>query len=465
MNEDIEREQRALPDAPFAEMALLAHALESTPVRELALSLPAGAWTQESARAIVDVMRDEQDAGNPATRVAFVEALHARAVGPGDIAALMRPLDWDGSGLKVAEQNAAIVRERYDARVAILKCEAMAMQIRQRPDQARAILRVLVNDVSGFAATTGDGYVQAGVALTEAFTESAARARGAGSEAGLIVTGCHQLDNDPVGGFEAGDLVTWVMVSGHGKTAALGMIALRAAMARTGVAFISAEMARKQIGRRWAALLTGYSFTSLRTWSLSADQQAQAARAKRYVDTLPLYIDDTGTPSLAHVLTQARKLKRDHPEIGIICIDYMTLIQGTGNNFTEQYNTVVRALKRLAKELRVCIIGLVQPDAQTIERRPDGEQMPKLTDIAWCQEFRNQSDLVICGYRPGQSALRRLAPGATLNNDDDKGRFVIAKARNTQLAEWVWSWWGGGMAFNGGCWLQFESLVSAGVAA
>lgn len=300
--------------------------------------------------------------------------------------------------------------------------------------------------------TMGRGYVPASTAIYEAYEDAERRA--SGDTASTIKTGVPAIDGDPVGGLEPGDLVTWVMVSGHGKTAAMAQVSLRAALAGTGVGFVSAEMVRRQIARRWAALLTGIEFARLKKWSLSAAEIARATYAAGVVSTLPLWIDDTGTPSLAHVLQQARQLKAQHASLGIIVVDYLTLIQGEGTTAVERYGQAVRALKKLAKELGVAVVGLVQPDARSIERRgaSDGGPMPQLADIAWCQEFRNQSDLIVCGYRPGQA-------GET--QDDTVGRFATLKNRNGGAGQWSWSWWGAAMAYDRGCWEQLDALMAA----
>jgi replicative DNA helicase len=232
----------------------------------------------------------------------------------------------------------------------------------------------------------------------------------------------------------------------------MALLSLRAALNGTGVAFISAEMIRRQIGRRWASILTGLPFAKLKSWDLHPSDIARATYAHGIIDTLPLYIDDTGTPSLSHVVTQARRLTARHPDVKLLVVDYITLVQGTGNNQVESYGQVIRALKRLAKELQVAIVGLVQPDAKTIERRGMDEQMPELADIAWSQEFRNQSDLIITGYRPDESERQRTGK----RGEDTRGFFAVRKSRNSGGGDWCWSWDGKVMGYDGGCWRWFN---------
>jgi replicative DNA helicase len=114
-------------------------------------------------------------------------------------------------------------------------------------------------------------------------------------------------------------------------------------------------------------------------------------------------------------------------------------------------------MKRLAKELKVAIIGLVQPDARGIERREADQQMPELADIAWSQEFRNQSDLIVTGYRPGESHRQRTGQRA----EDTVGHFVVRKSRNSVGGHWAWAWDGATMGYDCGCWGWFDAQFSS----
>jgi replicative DNA helicase len=441
-----------LPRSVDAETALLDAALYSTEARDLVLALPPGAMTIPSYQPIVQVMKSMAAAGAPPDQISLLEAAAAMGMDRDAIYETIKDVDGASMADAYAPRHAKIIRERYEQRLAIQRVHAALELMVTKPADTAQITRTLVSTLIDFAAGDDTGFVQAARAMVEAYDASSKRA--AGDLSATIRTGVTALDEDPVGGLEPGDLVTLVMVSGHGKTAAMAMIAARAAMLGTGVGFVSAEMARRQIALRWAALLTGIAFRKLKAWDLNAAELARATYAMGVMEQLPLYIDDAGTPSLGHVVTQVRRLVQRHPEVRIVCIDYLTLIQGNAGNSTENHNQVVRTMKRLAKEMQIVIIGLVQPDARTIEKRGDEEQMPRLDDIAWCQEFRNQSDLIICGYRHGKALARH---GGT--PEDSFGAFRVAKSRNGGVAEWTWKWNGPTMAFDFGCWHQLDAMT------
>lgn len=440
-----------LPTAVAAEAALIDAALSESAARDLVLSLPAGAITSPAYQPLLPLMKAMQAEGLPPDRISLIEA--ARATGTIDCDALwdtLQEIDGASSHAGDAEPHAKIVRERYEQRVVIQRVHAALELMVTKPESARRVAQQLLATMVEFAGDGQSGFVQAATAMVAGFDQAERKARGDASA--TIRTGVTQLDGDPVGGLEPGDLVSLVMTSGHGKTATMAMISARAALAGTGVGFVSAEMTGKQIALRWAALLTGIPFARLKAWDLMPADIARATDALSVVTTLPLYIDDMGTPTLQHVMTQMRRLCQRHPDVRIVCVDYMTLVQGNAGNSTENHNQVVRTMKRLAKELSIAIIGLVQPDARTIEKRGDEEQMPTLSDIAWCQEFRNQSDLIITGYRHGKALARHGG-----NPPDTFGTFRVAKSRNGGIAEWTWPWLGSAMAFDSGCWNQLEA--------
>ncbi len=440
----------ALPRAVDAETGLMDAALHTAAAREIALALPTGAITVPSYQPLLTLMHAEQAAGRPADRIALVELARARGEDADAIYETMQDVDGACPSDAMADDYARIIRDRYEQRLVIQRVHSTLELMIAKPGESRQTARRLVESMLDFAGDGQAGFVHAVTAFSEAMLDSAKRATG--DTSAIITTGVPVLDGEPVGGLEPGDLCTWVMVSGHGKTAALALVALRAAQQGTGVGFVSAEMARRQIARRWASLLTGIPFAKLKAGELSRDQVSRATYAEGLIGAMPLYIDDTGTPSLAHVLTQARRLVQRHPEVRLLVVDYMTLVQGAGLNVVEQYGQVIRAMKRLAKELGVAIVGLVQPDARHIERRGPDEQMPELSDIAWSQEFRNQSDLIITGYRPGESERQRSG----VRGEDHTGRFMVRKSRNSAGGQWSWAWDGATMGFDGGCWGEFD---------
>ncbi len=441
-----------LPRAIDAEAGLVASALDDHQSRELLLALPAGAITVPSYVPLVALMRAAQADGVPCDRIALLERARGLGMDGDALFETMRDIE-EAAEWSWSDASAKLLRDRYEQRVVIQRVHATLELMVTKPDDAPRTARALVESLLDFSAKDAPGFRHAAEALRDAY--AVAKQRAAGDPAGSITTGVAQLDGDDVGGLEAGDLVTWLMVSGHGKTAAAELIGLRAALAGTGVGFFSAEMKDEQVARRWGALFTGIPFQKLKSWDLHAADQARAHYAEGVIQQLPLYVDDQGTPSLAHVVAQSRRLLARDPRVKILMVDYVTLIQSGGNTEVESVMRTARALKRLAKELKVVVIGLCQVDAKAVEKLDPDEQMPQANQASWSQELRNQSDIMICGYRPGEAWRQKTGQ----RKEDYVGRFSAQKTRNAAGGSWTWSWHGPTMAFDHGCWATFDAML------
>jgi replicative DNA helicase len=105
---------------------------------------------------------------------------------------------------------------------------------------------------------------------------------------------------------------------------------------------------------------------------ISRDEFQQLSFASQRLAELPLYIDDTPALSIAALRTRARRLKRRH-DIGLIVVDYLQLLQGSGrsnDNRVNEISEISRGLKTLAKELSVPVIALSQL-SRAVESRED----------------------------------------------------------------------------------------------
>jgi replicative DNA helicase len=73
----------------------------------------------------------------------------------------------------------------------------------------------------------------------------------------------------------------------------------------------------------------------------------------------PMFIDDTPAVTVAYVRAKARRIQRAHG-LGLVVIDYLGLMRGTGDNRAQEVGSISRGLKALAKELKVPVIALAQ---------------------------------------------------------------------------------------------------------
>jgi replicative DNA helicase len=241
----------------------------------------------------------------------------------------------------------------------------------------------------------------------------AERALNSGGHLSGFTTGLESL-NGKIGGLHKSDLIIVAGRPGMGKSSLATNIAFAAAQrfirdaedgiepeksAGAPVALFSLEMSADQLATRILAEESGISSENLRMGKISQQEFRHLARAAAELQSLPLYIDDTPGLTIAALRTRARRLKRQKG-IGIVVIDYLQLLQGTGkssnDNRVQEISEISRGLKQLAKELNVPVIGLSQL-SRAVEQRED--KRPQLSDLRESGSIEQDADIVLFIYR------------------------------------------------------------------
>ncbi|MGN6496307.1 MAG: replicative DNA helicase [Tsuneonella sp.] len=245
--------------------------------------------------------------------------------------------------------------------------------------------------------------------------------------------------NDKIGGLHDSDLVILAGRPGMGKTALATNIAFNGAerllhdrrdgigdkeSVGSGVAFFSLEMSADQLATRILAEQAKISSEALRMGKLSRDEFQQLSFASQRLAELPLYIDDTPALSIAALRTRARRLKRKH-DIGLIVVDYLQLLQGSGratDNRVNEISEISRGLKTLAKELDLPVIALSQL-SRAVEQRDD--KRPMLSDLRESGSIEQDADMVWFVYREDYYVASR-EPKVPQADDDIKSHEAHA---------------------------------------
>ena len=219
--------------------------------------------------------------------------------------------------------------------------------------------------------------------------------------------------NEKIGGLHDSDLIILAGRPGMGKTSLATNIAFNAASrlqndlaagidesqsVGAATAFFSLEMSADQLATRILAEQAGISSESLRTGRISREDFQQLSFASQRLAELPLYIDDTPALTIAALRARARRLKRKH-NIGLIIVDYLQLLQGTGranDNRVNEISEISRGLKTLAKELNVPVIALSQL-SRAVESRED--KKPMLSDLRESGSIEQDADMVWFVFR------------------------------------------------------------------
>jgi replicative DNA helicase len=237
-------------------------------------------------------------------------------------------------------------------------------------------------------------------------------------------------------GFQNTDLIILAARPSVGKTAFALNLARNAALhptKPTPVAFFSLEMSAGQLVQRILSAESEIWLEKISRGKMEEHEMKQLyARGIQKLSQAPLFIDDTPALNIFELRAKARRLK-NASNIGMIIIDYLQLMSGTGENRNsnreQEISNISRSLKGLAKELQIPIIALSQLSRE-VEKRKEGNKMPQLSDLRESGAIEQDADMVMFLYRPEYYDITQDEMG---DNNRGETHVRIAKHRNGSL--------------------------------
>ena len=233
-------------------------------------------------------------------------------------------------------------------------------------------------------------------------------------------------------GFHNSELIILAARPAMGKTAFALNIATNAAKSDIPVLLFSLEMSKEQLVNRVLCSEAMIDSNKLKTGKIEENDWVKIVDVLGPLSEAEMYIDDTAGISITEIRAKARKLKLEK-NIGLIIIDYLQLIQGSGNRRNgsreQEISEISRSLKILAKELNIPVIALSQL-SRASEQRSD--HRPMLSDLRESGSIEQDADIVMFLYRDDyyneESESKNIA------------EVIIAKNRSgsTGTAELLW---------------------------
>src|SRR5712671_6878939 len=264
------------------------------------------------------------------------------------------------------------------------------------------------------------GFQRFAQALTTA-VEMAAHAYQRDGKLSGLATGLRDLDR-MMGGLQHSDLIILAGRPGMGKTALATNLAYNVAKAWRGevkadgrvesvdggiVGFFSLEMSAEQLATRIISEQTEIPSNRIRRGEIETGDFDRIAEAAREMETIPLYIDETGGLAISQLAARARRLKRQRG-LDLLVIDYIQLLQGSSHRAqqgrVQEVTEITTGLKTLAKELNVPILALSQLSRQ-VESRDD--KRPQLSDLRESGSIEQDADVVLFVFREEYYHLMR----------------------------------------------------------
>lgn len=235
-------------------------------------------------------------------------------------------------------------------------------------------------------------------------------------------TGYVEMDR-MTAGLQPSDLIILAGRPSMGKTAFAMNIAQHVALVdKVGVGIFSLEMSHEQLVMRLLCSVGRIDSQRIRTGRLHPEDWPKLTRAVGMLENAPIYIDDTPAISVLEMRAKVRRLAAQH-NIGMILVDYLQLMRGrsTSENRNQEISEISRALKAMAKELKIPVLALSQLN-RGLESRTD--KRPMMSDLRESGAIEQDADVICFIYRD------EVYNKAEDNPEKGCAEIIIGKQRN-----------------------------------
>ncbi len=250
-----------------------------------------------------------------------------------------------------------------------------------------------------------------------------------------VSTGYDRL-NQITQGFKPGELIVVAARPAVGKTAlCLNFAHKIATHSKKAVAIFSLEMSKEQLFNRLVAMDSCVDAKRINSGRLtSATDRVKVYNSIKTLENAKIYIDDTPSIKLNDIITKSTKLQAHEPDLALIVVDYLGLVQIASKNGRspdsrqEEVRQISLALKALARDLKVPVIAVSQL-SRAVEKRDS--QRPVMSDLRDSGNIEQDADIVILLYREDYYADKKTTSAANKKGGQltANDKFELAKAQ------------------------------------
>lgn len=236
-----------------------------------------------------------------------------------------------------------------------------------------------------------------------------------------LTTGFADLDR-MTSGLQPSDLVIVAGRPSMGKTSfAMNLVENAALEMGKPIAVFSMEMPAEQLVIRMLSSLGRINQTRVRTGRLEQEDWQKLSQAVGKLKETSIHIDDTPALTPTELRSRARRMAREHGQLGMIMVDYLQLMRvaGAAEGRTAEISEISRSLKAVAKEFKCPVVALSQLN-RSLEQRPN--KRPVNSDLRESGAIEQDADVILFIYR--DEVYHEDSP--------DKGvaEIIIGKQRN-----------------------------------
>ena len=424
--------KRILPHSMEAEQSVIGSMIMSRDAIVEASEMITGAdFYQQQYGIVFEAMVELHDEGKAVDLVTLQERLKEKDLPP-EISSMefVRDLLAAVPTSANVKYYAEIVAEKSMLRKLIKTTEEISNACYLGKEKTQDILEVTEKKIFDLVQNRGsEEFVPIRQVVLNAIEKIEKASRTQGSVTG-IPTGFIDLDYK-MSGFQPSDLILVAARPSMGKTAfVLNIAQYMAFHSDVTTAIFSLEMSKEQLVNRLLALESKVDSQNIRTGNLEDEEWAKLIEGANIIGKSNLIIDDKPGISISELRSKCRKYKMEH-NLGIIFIDYLQLMTGSGRSESRQQeiSEISRSLKALARELHVPVVALSQL-SRAVEQRPD--HRPMLSDLRESGAIEQDADVVMFLYRDDY-----------YNKDTDNpntAEVIIAKQRNGPIGTVYLGW-------------------------
>jgi len=336
------------------------------------------------------------------------------------------------------EQYAKIVQEKYYVRTLI----GMSRKIIEEATEETADADALIEAAEQRIYSIRQGRMTEGLThIREAVKDTLDKLNALNSEDRDKMmgtpTGISSVDRLIIG-MNPSDLILLAARPGMGKTSFALNIARNVALeSQKTVAFFSLEMTKEQLASRLLSSEAMVDSVKMRTGKISEEEWNRLIREASRLTQSKIYLDESSNVTVPEMKARLRRLAGKE-EIGLVVIDYLQLMTGSGkrsDNRVNEVSEITRNLKIMAKELRVPIITLSQLSRQS-EGRTD--HRPMLSDLRDSGSIEQDADMVMFLYRDMYYAKDGDPSDGDPQSHD--GECIVRKNRHGEVGTAMLHW-------------------------
>ena len=216
-------------------------------------------------------------------------------------------------------------------------------------------------------------------------------------------------------GFPSGFLDLDEIITGF-QQGSLNIIAARPSMGKTALALniaqfggrknenpcvlvFTLEMSQEQLMQRMFSAQSGIRLSDMMNGTMSSDEVSELRNVAAELSKRNIYIIEGAELSAIDFRTKCRRFKTQHPELALIVVDYLQLMNAErkrNDNRQQETADISRMLKAVAVELECPVIALSQLSRE-VERRV--AKKPQLSDLRDSGAIEQDADTVMLLYR------------------------------------------------------------------